>query len=590
MAFGFGDNFFQDVLKGAGEPIRDFISNFAPDPLQNPMPPPLSPSVGDVLNRPFMPTPSYADPLRANGPDLWSMLPDPLQNIRAAFTYAPPIVSTGGGIAQAREAQQGTPPQAGQEPQGAIGQARAAQAQAAQSAYDQTGVATTSSQPTTPIAAARAAAGAPAATQGSGSQATTGTKVLGLKPGVTQTHASPYLDSINRVAEEEGVPALYLAALMDTENSGPSSVSSAGARGLMQVIPGQKDWMGRPYVEAGEDARDPETSIRQGARALRDKYHYTGSWDAAVGAYFGYGTDAGGMTTGRYQQIFQGHLANYQIQAIPAPAPAQSTAPASQEQRTDVLTIQDANGQRQEVPRWYWDANPPDKQANWTVVNARNGQGRVWTKPDGTPFRPEDVGAPPLTQNTQNQSLITLSAQPGQSPAETVDNTPPKPPQGGVPSLKGLAVYQYGNESLATGAADYICGPIAAQAFVRQQGRNPTLQEALDLGRKTGVIDTNGMHGIESTASLIRSLGGVATVGRADPQRMAAEVQAGRGVIVNTRGHYFFAEDYDPKTGRFDFGNSARALRKSGGNTWYTLDELANLGQGAPAGAIYAGY
>jgi hypothetical protein len=63
------------------------------------MPPPLSPSVGDVLNRPFMPTPSYADPLRANGPDLWSMLPDPLQNIRAAFTYAPPIVSTGGGIA-----------------------------------------------------------------------------------------------------------------------------------------------------------------------------------------------------------------------------------------------------------------------------------------------------------------------------------------------------------------------------------------------------------------------------------------------------------------------------------------------------------
>jgi soluble lytic murein transglycosylase-like protein len=259
-------------------------------------------------------------------------------------------------------------------------------------------------------AQATAAAAAPAGGKGGG-------------PGVTttaSTHAAPYLEAVNRVAKEEGVPAAYLAGLIDTENSGPGSVSPAGARGLMQVVPGQG------FDLPGEDWRDPETSIRQGARTLKEKFRVTGDWDRAVSAYFGYGTDAGGMTTNRYQQLFQGHKANY------------------------------------------------------------------------TEVAPETVQV-----KNEEPSL-------------------PEPPKGGVPGLKGLAIYQFGNEALSTGAADYLCGPIAAQAFVRSEGRNPTLQEALDLARGQGLIDSaNGMHGIESTATLIRKMGGQAAVGAADPQRIA---------------------------------------------------------------------
>jgi tape measure domain-containing protein len=126
------------------------------------------------------------------------------------------------------------------------------------------------------------------------------------------THAAPYLPLVNQVSRETGVPADVLAALIDTEGSGQGSTSPAGARGLMQVMPN--------YVHAGEDPFDPLTSIRQGARAITEKYNAVGGdWNAAAGAYFGYGTDAGGMTTGVYQNRFRQNRANYQNQPAASP-------------------------------------------------------------------------------------------------------------------------------------------------------------------------------------------------------------------------------------------------------------------------------
>jgi hypothetical protein len=92
-------------------------------------------------------------------------------------------------------------------------------------------------------------------------------------PGATQmsaparspggTHASPYMDLINKVAAQEHEDAALVAAIMDTEGSGQGSTSPAGARGLMQVMPN--------YVLPGENPFDPETSIRQGIRAIKEK-------------------------------------------------------------------------------------------------------------------------------------------------------------------------------------------------------------------------------------------------------------------------------------------------------------------------------
>lgn len=207
-------------------------------------------------------------------------------------------------------------------------------------------------------------------------------------------------------------------------------------------------------------------------------------------------------------------------------------------------------------------------------------------------------GVPPFAETQEYVRRVQgtpRTAPPAQTTVQTsaTDAAYVPAPPAGVKPLRGITTYQYGDEALATGAADYICGPIAAQAFVRTQGRNPTLREALDLARQLGVIDANtGMHGIESTATLIRKLGGTATVGKIDKNTFIREVQAGRPVIVNTdagsRGHYFVVEGYNPETGRFDLGNSARALRASGGRTEYTLEEIASLGFGSPNGAIYA--
>jgi hypothetical protein len=75
-----------------------------------------------------------------------------------------------------------------------------------------------------------------------------------------------------------------------------------------------------------------------------------------------------------------------------------------------------------------------------------------------------------------------------------------------------------------------------------------------------------------------------------DRAKIAREVQAGRPVIIRTGGagaHYFVAERMDPSTGRYDFAQSAMVLRLAAGRRWYSLDELASLGVGAPTHAIF---
>lgn len=117
--------------------------------------------------------------------------------------------------------------------------------------------------------------------------------------------ASMYADAILAASGATGVPADVIAGILDTEGSGETSISPAGARGVMQVVPGQG------YDLPGENWMDPATSIMQGARALLDKYNITGDWEKAMAAYFGYGTDAGGMTTGRYLDIAKANRAKY---------------------------------------------------------------------------------------------------------------------------------------------------------------------------------------------------------------------------------------------------------------------------------------
>jgi hypothetical protein len=146
--------------------------------------------------------------------------------------------------------------------------------------------------------------------------------------GTVEGRAARFAPQIAKVSRETGVPQDVLAGLIDTEDSGEDSVSAAGARGIGQVVPGQG------YDLPGEDASDPETSIRQMARAALDKNRMVGGdWDETGAAYFGYGgSDATGMTTDGYRQRYIANRRKYQgvggdwQQATVTPNPQRSAA------------------------------------------------------------------------------------------------------------------------------------------------------------------------------------------------------------------------------------------------------------------------
>jgi len=146
-------------------------------------------------------------------------------------------------------------------------------------------------------------------------------------------------------------------------------------------------------------------------------------------------------------------------------------------------------------------------------------------------------------------------------------------------------------QGLSAAESIAVCGPAAAVAFARANGRNPTLAEAKQLGERLGVWDVGqGMHGPASEVQLLGGLGIDANLQQgADWGQIASEVQAGRPVIVDTPQHYFTVTGYDPSSGQFEFGQSAGVLTRSGGRTKWRPDELPGLGMGTPRATIYMG-
>ncbi|PJR12816.1 lytic transglycosylase domain-containing protein [Sinorhizobium meliloti] len=74
-----------------------------------------------------------------------------------------------------------------------------------------------------------------------------------------------FIDLVTRVSAEEGVDPILMLSIMRVENAGfdPEIVSSAGAIGLMQVMPQVGEAFG------AVDLTDPERNVRAGARFLR---------------------------------------------------------------------------------------------------------------------------------------------------------------------------------------------------------------------------------------------------------------------------------------------------------------------------------
>ena len=97
-----------------------------------------------------------------------------------------------------------------------------------------------------------------------------------------QSAESGWLDPIiNKASSRYGVEAGLIKAIIKAEsNFNPNAVSHAGARGLMQLMPGTARGLGV------SDSFDPEQNVMAGTRFLRDLLsRYNGDIDSTLAAY-----------------------------------------------------------------------------------------------------------------------------------------------------------------------------------------------------------------------------------------------------------------------------------------------------------------
>lgn len=97
-----------------------------------------------------------------------------------------------------------------------------------------------------------------------------------------------YEDFVTKYATQFNVPEEIVYAVIKTEsNFDPDALSSAGAVGLMQIMPATFEWLTDMNGETLSPLllNDPETNIRYGVFFLRYLYEYYGNYPTAFAAY-----------------------------------------------------------------------------------------------------------------------------------------------------------------------------------------------------------------------------------------------------------------------------------------------------------------
>ena len=88
-----------------------------------------------------------------------------------------------------------------------------------------------------------------------------------------------YLEVAKAAARKHGVPEdLFLRLVQQESGWNVLAVSTKGATGLAQLMPGTADLM-------GVDINDPKQNLEGGAKYLRKMYDRFGSWKLALAAY-----------------------------------------------------------------------------------------------------------------------------------------------------------------------------------------------------------------------------------------------------------------------------------------------------------------
>lgn len=139
----------------------------------------------------------------------------------------------------------------------------------------------------------------------------------------------------------------------------------------------------------------------------------------------------------------------------------------------------------------------------------------------------------------------------------------------------GLVPNQF-DPSLSPQEAYAACGPAAAVAFARASGQNLSLREVVDLAKTVGWTPAGGMNGVANQKRLLEKIGvPVRLDSSGDWNGVVEMLSAGQPVTISTPGHYFVADAYDPKTGRFHVGASGTSYRN--GKEWMTRQDMESL-------------
>ena len=97
-----------------------------------------------------------------------------------------------------------------------------------------------------------------------------------------------YADVVEASADEFGLPPELVYAVILTESSfDADAVSSAGAKGLMQLTDDTNEWVAWRLGEESEPSRifEPGLNIRRGCYLLSYLYERFGGWNEAHAAY-----------------------------------------------------------------------------------------------------------------------------------------------------------------------------------------------------------------------------------------------------------------------------------------------------------------
>ncbi len=130
------------------------------------------------------------------------------------------------------------------------------------------------------------------------------------------------------------------------------------------------------------------------------------------------------------------------------------------------------------------------------------------------------------------------------------------------------------------------CGIVAAMAFAKAHGRMPSPEEARELATTYGGWSIE--QGMGGPAGLVNTLAkmGVAAHQEAgiDFSKVKQDLASGNPVVVDTPGHYYVIEAYDPSTGRYKLGNDQDKATPD----WATEDDIMTTRWGAPRTTIHA--